>query len=292
MASKKGKTGGLSPKDLSMVLVLLGLVLIACSYFFIFRSNSSKRTELKASNDELQATLDSLVQMENNKAQTEEDTELKKQAINDILVQFPSGMTEEKVIDIIDDMEKETKVVVSNIGFSMDEQYFPDAAAVAAAAAAEQAAAEAAAAEEGAEGEGGEAAPAEEAAPVEVPLEEGEVNVANLTGYKAKISLSYTSDYEQLQKMIDYINNHEDKMRIESISAAYDTTTGGLSGSLIINMYSIDGNITNEYVAPEIKNERVGVKHGIFNTTRIEENAEEGEENEDNAGNERNNNRD
>lgn len=252
MAAKKSSGVGLSARDKMILIIVLGLVIVGCVYFFIFRSNIADAEEIEATNAGLETELASLQSMDANRQATEEDTAAKKAMIQEMLNAFPSEVTEEKVIEIIKDMEDETKVVVSSIGFNMDQQFYPDPAAVAAA--------EAAAAAEG--GEGTEGTATTEAAPVTetAPAEGGEfvLNVDNLIGYKHDITLSFVGSYDQVRAMIDYVNEATDKMRFSTLSLAYNTTDGNLNGSMSLSMYSIYGN-GKEYVEPSIKNVKLKV---------------------------------
>ena len=131
MAKKKEATpGGLSARDKRTLLIVLGLVIVVCAYFFIFKSNSDEAATLEESNAGMQTTLDELMAMDANRATTEADTAEKNGKIAEIAANFPSEITEEKMIEIIDDMEKETKVVVSSIGFKMNDIFYPDSLAL------------------------------------------------------------------------------------------------------------------------------------------------------------------
>lgn len=244
MAAKKSSSGGLSARDKMILIIVLGLVIVGCAYFFIFRSNIADAEEIETTNAGLETELASLQAMDANRQATEEDTAAKKAMIQEMLNAFPSEVTEEKVIEIIKDMEDKTKVVVSSIGFNMNQQFYPDPAAVAAAEAATEG------------GEGTEGTATTETA----PAEGGEfvLNVDNLIGYKHDITLSFVGSYDQVRDMIDYINEASDKMRFNTIALAYNTTDGNLNGSMALSMYAIYGN-GKEYVEPSIKNVKLKV---------------------------------
>lgn len=67
--------------------------------------------------------------------------------------------------------------------------------------------------------------------------------------YCQPVSLTYAATYESLKKAVDYINTYPERMNIDSLTASYDMLTGQLSGSLVINVYSVIGG-KNEYVVP------------------------------------------
>lgn len=249
MAKNNARQFGLSPKDTRMVLFLLGAVLVACSYFFVFRGNITKAEELKTTNEGLQATLDELLDLERRKDATEEETRVMQEEIKTIVNQFPSELTQEKVVAIIDDMEKKTEIRVPSISMDMNMQFFPDPLLVAA----EQAAAEQAA-EEQAEGETpaqGEEAGSESGLQ-ETKMPDDLITSDSLIGYVSTVTIGYTGNYSNIKKMINYINKYDDKMRIDNLNLGFDTSTGELAGTLQISMYSMYGN-GKEYVAPKVK---------------------------------------
>lgn len=67
--------------------------------------------------------------------------------------------------------------------------------------------------------------------------------------YTQPVSITYTATYEALKKAVDYINTYPERMNIESVTASYDMLSGQLSGSMVINLYSVFG-AKSEYTAP------------------------------------------
>lgn len=69
------------------------------------------------------------------------------------------------------------------------------------------------------------------------------------TGYNYAIDMKFKCSYEELKKMITYINEYQYKRAIQSISVVFDGDTGELIGELTMNIYTLD-EATNEYVEP------------------------------------------
>lgn len=65
----------------------------------------------------------------------------------------------------------------------------------------------------------------------------GQEGEAAPVGYFAALTLPYTADYEQLKTLLDYTANLKDRTTIPTISISFDSSTGGLSGSLTYRMY-------------------------------------------------------
>lgn len=69
----------------------------------------------------------------------------------------------------------------------------------------------------------------------------GATDNVNLIGYKTTVTISYSSTYEGLKTCINYIHSRNDRMNIPSFNAAFDNTTGNLSGTMTIDMYALIG---------------------------------------------------
>lgn len=102
------------------------------------------------------------------------------------------------------------------------------------------------------------------------------VSSGEVSLYSLGISISYKTDYDGLKKAIDYINQYEYRVNIRSLTSAYDNSTGGLTGTMVIDFYILP-EYGEEYVPPVI-NVPLGVDN-IFGTIDapeiLEENAVE-----------------
>lgn len=85
--------------------------------------------------------------------------------------------------------------------------------------------------------------------------------------YQQTMSASFEGTYDGVKRAILY--NYEDnnnRMVIDNISMAYDSSTGGLSGSMMFSIYTLQGT-DSQYKEPYIeKNIRIGKPKGIFGT--------------------------
>lgn len=66
-------------------------------------------------------------------------------------------------------------------------------------------------------------------------------DMEDLLGYKAKITISYSSTYEALKRCIKYIHDYDERMNIPGFSASFDHATGNLSGTMTIHVYALCG---------------------------------------------------
>ena len=82
----------------------------------------------------------------------------------------------------------------------------------------------------------------------------------NPTGYFATLSLPFTASYEEYKDLLQYAKDQEDRTTIPVITAAYDQSTGELTGAVTFRMYYLR-NTDKEYVDfPE-----TGIESGLPN---------------------------
>ncbi len=91
-----------------------------------------------------------------------------------------------------------------------------------------------------------------------------EIIETNFEGKEITLSCTYQCTYQGLKDTINYVNGQNNRMIINNLSAAYDPTTGLLSGTIDITMYAIDG-VGNTYKQPYIPDMSIGVTN-IFGT--------------------------
>lgn len=62
-----------------------------------------------------------------------------------------------------------------------------------------------------------------------------------LREYSRSLTVSYTVTYEGLKRCLAYINEYFEKMNVSSLSAAYDSRSAMLSGTMTIDWFSVTG---------------------------------------------------
>ncbi len=82
--------------------------------------------------------------------------------------------------------------------------------------------------------------------------------------YHTTLAITYNSTYQGLKDCIDYINKYAEKMDIESLTASFDSQSGKLSGSMVLNLYSMTGT-GKTYEPPVIDGVTIG-NSSIFGT--------------------------
>lgn len=110
----------ISDSELRLLLLLLSVVLLAAAYFFVYDRNVKAAQELEAQNETDSATVAKLEGMVAVRAQVEAETEQLRQNIKDIIAMYPSNMTTEKAIDVLQNIENNTGMDVPNVSFMMN----------------------------------------------------------------------------------------------------------------------------------------------------------------------------
>lgn len=110
----------ISDSELRLILLLLSVVLLAAAYFFVYDRNVKAAQELEAQNEIDRATVARLEGMVAVRAQVEAETEQLRQNIKDIIAKYPSDMTTEKAITILQNIENNTGMDVPNVSFLMN----------------------------------------------------------------------------------------------------------------------------------------------------------------------------
>ena len=91
-----------------------------------------------------------------------------------------------------------------------------------------------------------------------------ELGEPKATAYSTDLAINYSATYQGLKDIVDYINNYKERMNIKSFTAVYSEETGGVTGSMVIGLYSVNDE-THIYKAPEVIGVKIGTDN-IFNS--------------------------
>ena len=236
---KKVATSNISERDKKLLFILGAILVLAGAYFFVFRTYTEKTDEYVEKNQNIENYIKELDSKIANKEIKEKEIITYNTERRNIVDRFSGGMTHELAIKLLADMEKETEITTAQVNLSVNDIFFNQK-----------------------ESEENQVIKPESVSSVSSIAVEGvsEENYPMLTGYKTSLTLEFACTDEQLRKAIDFVNNYEEKMSVESVVVGYDETTGGLIGTMVVCMYALDGN-DKEYEEPMIDN----VKSGVVN---------------------------
>lgn len=262
----------ISDSDKRLLIIFFAIVLLACSYFFVFNKGMNKASELEAQNAEDSAKVQQMQQMEASLPQVKENIENMKQTQADIIAKYPSDMTTEKSIESLQDYEDHSSDFhITDITFAMRMPLVGTADTTAAGSSADTAdettdgTTDSAAddtsvttdttADTQSTGDGTDDATTDASADTS----------GNVAGYYASIGIRYEASYSGLKEMIAYVNEFKDRTTITQFSATFDDATGKLTGEMTLNMYYIT-NTGKDYVPPVFDFMPKGVSNIFGNT--------------------------
>lgn len=263
----------LSDSDKRLLVIFLAIIIVACSYFFIFTKSMSKSAEIEEQNDKDRATVQQMEAMEANLPNVRANIKALKKREADIIERYPADLKTEKVIGILQSIEDNSDDFhISNITFLMGSPML--AADTIADASADSGTADTSSSDT-------QAASTETADTQTADTQTSNggttvgTNTSQVRGYYASIGIQYEVSYAGLKKMIQYVNEYPDRMTITDFQSAYDSETGKLSGNMTINMYYMM-NTGKEYIPPEFEGISKGVSN-IFGGSAVESGNEENE---------------
>lgn len=258
----------ISDSDKRLLIIFFAIVLLACSYFFVFNKGMNKASELEAQNAEDSAKVQQMQQMEASLPQVKENIENMKQTQADIIAKYPSDMTTEKSIESLQDYEDHSSDFhITDITFAMRMPLVGATDTTTADSSADTA-------DETTDGTTDSAADDTSATTDTQSTEDGTDDAAtdasadtagNVAGYYASIGIRYEASYSGLKEMIAYVNAFQDRTTITQFTAAFDDATGKLTGEMTLNMYYIT-NTGKEYVPPVFDFMPKGVSNIFGNT--------------------------
>lgn len=215
-------------KQLRLLLGVIMLLILFCSYQFGYNNYNNKTSDLEEEILGLQLRSDELrAQVEQESYYQEEIARFEKN-MKEIMDQYGPGNTPEKSSKLLIDLSHVTGMLIPTISFAQEEQIFSSTT---------------------------------------VPSVDG----LGVYAYHTTLAFTYNSTYQGLKDSIDFINNNAEKMDIESLTTSFDSETGNLSGTIVVNLYSMTGT-GKIYEAPVIEGVTIG-NSSIFGTYEGQEEA-------------------
>lgn len=261
----------ISDSDKRLLIIFFAIVLLACSYFFVFNKGMNQASELEAQNAEDSAKVQQMQQMEASLPQVKENIENMKQTQADIIAKYPSDMTTEKSIESLQDYEDHSSDFhITDITFAMRMPLVGTADTTAAGSSADTA-------DETTDGTTDSAADDTSATTdttadtqstgdgTDDATTDASADTFVVAGYYASIGIRYEASYSGLKEMIAYVNEFKDRTTITQFSATFDDATGKLTGEMTLNMYYIT-NTGKDYVPPVFDFMPKGVSNIFGNT--------------------------
>lgn len=200
-------------KQLKLLIVLATLLTVVCSYYFGFQKYNKKAELLEKENRTLTVQRNELIDKNSKMAIMTEEINIMKGSYEALLDKFPSDLTQDKNIMFIYNLAKHAEMEIKVISLGENELFYSPLGY--------------------------------SNTTLDASTESNDTTQAtnreDILGYKTMVTISYSSTYEGLKKCISYINDYKDRVNVSSITAAFDQTSGILSGTMTINLYALSG---------------------------------------------------
>lgn len=197
-----------------VLVALLGVVAAVLTYVYYYQPQKEKNKALEAENQRLQTEVSRLEELALKQGEFEAEIESMKKEITEFIVQFPSDILPEDSIMYTKWMEDENNTYVSTVNI---------------------------------------ATPTEVVYPGEVtlmpPENVGNTDIASVSDvaamdlhmYNVPLSMSLSTTYNDFKGLVNYLYEQEHRVDINSVNLGFDHTTGGLSGSIVLDTYYLSG---------------------------------------------------
>ncbi|GEM_PF-858999 len=193
-------TGSMSKKNIKILIVLAGVLVLLLSYLFIYRNFAQKKEDADEQISQLQPELDKLREYEANKQEYLDGIETAKANISAVLPTLPTEvLTEDELVF--------TKKFEEDLGVDVTEANFSDPVAV------------------------------EQFKSVTEDTIDDPSKQVDMTVYKKPMTLTVKMDYDQFKDGMDYIFDQKTLKGFDTITADYDAENRDLNVSVSVNSY-------------------------------------------------------
>lgn len=231
----------ISNKDKKLLVYLVAVGIIALVYFFLARPNLDKQQKLITEATSLKSQVEHYSNIYNNLEDYENKVAEAQTQYGETLNKFFVGLNQENTLINIKDMENATNTWISRVSFQESQIIM---------------------------GNGESETPLETEISDEGDGESEDLTVlsSGLTGMKEDLNLDYSCSYSDFKRVIEYIQNYDQRLFITSINASYSPDTNQVTGTIVLSQYAILGT-DREYTEPDLTSIETGVGN-IFSTLK------------------------
>ena len=264
-----------SMRDKKILLMFIGILVFFVGWYFGYRPQMEKADQIEDLNGELEEQLQDLLELEANKEFYVSETASIKDKISEYISEFPADVRPEDGIVLANKMENELGFQITNVGVgekefvaSLDGSSEEDLAQSQDQTMSEQANAQTQEQIDNIEGTDSQAEEnLQNASDAAVADQSSDSQVPVL--YRTQVTLQFNGTYAGLKKAVLYVADQSGRMTLDNVNASYDTSTGNLTGTIIVNIFSMSGT-ERTYTEPDAGSVAYGTDN-IFGT--VEQNA-------------------
>ena len=264
-----------SMRDKKILLMFIGILVFFVGWYFGYRPQMEKADQIEDLNGALEEQLQDLLELAANKDFYVRETASIKDKISEYISEFPADVRPEDGIVLANKMENELGFQITNVGVgekefvaSLDGSSGEDLAQSQDQTMSEQANAQTQEQIDNIEGTDSQAEEnRQNALDAAVADQSSDSQVPVL--YRTQVTLQFNGTYAELKKAVLYVADQSGRMTLDNVNASYDTSTGNLTGTIIVNIFSMSGT-ERTYTEPDAGSVAYGTDN-IFGT--VEQNA-------------------
>lgn len=264
-----------SMRDKKILLMFIGILVFFVGWYFGYRPQMEKADQIEDINGALEEQLQDLLELAENKDFYVSETASIKDKISEYISEFPADVRPEDGIVLANKMENELGFQITNVGVgekefvaSIDGSSEEELAQSQDPTMSEQANAQTQEQIDNIEGTDSQAeADLQNASDAAVADQSSDSQVPVL--YRTQVTLQFNGTYAGLKKAVLYVADQSGRMTLDNVNASYDTSTGNLTGTIIVNIFSMSGT-ERTYTEPDAGSVAYGTDN-IFGT--VEQNA-------------------
>lgn len=245
----------ISMRDKKLLLMFSGVAVFGLGWFFGYRPQMEEAANIEAANKPLEERLSNLLELAGNRDFYISETESAQNKINEYVAKFPSDVKEENGIVLAQNIENSLGMQISNVGIatkefvasidgSTEEEIAEQKETMS-----EQANSQTR--EQIDEIEGTDSKAAEELQNAsDIAAAQADSTSQTPVLYRTQDTLEFTGTYANLKDVVAYLAEQTGRLTVDNMNASYDTSTGYLTGSIVVNMFSMTGT-GNTYTEPD-----------------------------------------
>lgn len=245
----------ISMRDKKLLLMFSGVAVFGLGWFFGYRPQMEEAANIEAANKPLEERLSNLLELAGNRDFYISETENAQNKINEYVSKFPSDVKEENGIVLAQNIENSLGMQISNVGIatkefvasidgSTEEEIAEQNETMS-----EQANSQTR--EQIDEIEGTDSKAAEELQNAsDIAAAQADSTSQTPVLYRTQDTLEFTGTYANLKDVVGYLAEQTGRLTVDNMNASYDTSTGYLTGSIVVNMFSMTGT-GNTYTEPD-----------------------------------------
>ncbi len=245
----------ISMRDKKLLLMFSGVAVFGLGWFFGYRPQMEEAANIEAANKPLEERLSNLLELAGSRDFYISETESAQNKINEYVAKFPSDVKEENGIVLAQNIENSLGMQISNVGIatkefvasidgSTEEEIAEQNETMS-----EQANSQTR--EQIDEIEGTDSKAAEELQNAsDIAAAQADSTSQTPVLYRTQDTLEFTGTYANLKDVVAYLAEQTGRLTVDNMNASYDTSTGYLTGSIVVNMFSMTGT-GNIYTEPD-----------------------------------------